>query len=57
MGPIREHGPNIKHLAPDRVRPIKLSDFEAALRTIRPSVTPETIQKLEQWNAKYGCTA
>ncbi|KAM3487073.1 hypothetical protein MY3957_009641 [Beauveria namnaoensis] len=39
MGPLRSLGEALLHMTMDEIRPISLVDFEASLRTIRPSVT------------------
>ena len=44
----------IKEMDPNRVRDIKLDDFLEALKKVRRSVAPETLQKYEAWNQQYG---
>lgn len=39
---------------PRDLEPIRLKDVEALASQKRPSVTPEDLQKYEEWNARYG---
>lgn len=39
---------------PDSVRPITLDDFRQAIRKVRPSLSPESLEQFEQWNRKFG---
>ncbi|VDN19149.1 unnamed protein product [Gongylonema pulchrum] len=36
------------------IRSIALSDFEAAVRVVRPTVVPEDLKSYEDWNRHYG---
>ncbi|KAJ3171797.1 hypothetical protein HDU87_008265 [Geranomyces variabilis] len=55
LGPIRDLGPTkLLSVAADAVRPIQLRDFAAALKIIRPSVSPASLKAYEEWNSKYG---
>lgn len=55
MGPVRElRVDELKQLSVSRIRPISRQDFAQALRKIRPSVTPSTIQKYVDWNRTFG---
>jgi SpoVK/Ycf46/Vps4 family AAA+-type ATPase len=38
----------------DEIRPIRFEDFEASLRTIRPSVSKEGLKKFEDWAREFG---
>ena len=40
--------------APRQVRPIRLRDFEAALRAIKPSVSRDQMRRFEEWTREYG---
>jgi hypothetical protein len=52
----------IRRLTPDafmtveasRVDPISVADFDAALRIIRPSVSPESLRQYTVWNSEFG---
>ena len=39
-----------------KLRPIRMEDFEEALKDVVPTVSPESmvIEELKQWAAKYG---
>jgi hypothetical protein len=37
----RELGSRLAHVAPEDIRPVRIDDFEASIKNIRPSVTPE----------------
>ncbi|KAK2160253.1 hypothetical protein LSH36_137g04022 [Paralvinella palmiformis] len=55
LGPIRGLDPTeIKEMDPNRVRDIQLHDFLEALKKVRKSVAPETLQKYDAWNQQYG---
>ena len=55
LGPIRELDANtLKHAQAADIRTLELKDFESSLRRIRPSVKPETLQRLHGWNRQYG---
>jgi spastin len=55
MGPVRElRIDELKKLSVSRIRPISREDFVQALRKIRPSVTPSTLDKYIQWNRSFG---
>ncbi|XP_046525350.1 fidgetin-like protein 1 isoform X1 [Equus quagga] len=56
LGPIRSlQTADIATITPDQVRPIAYVDFENALRTVRPSVSPEDLELYENWNKTFGC--
>jgi SpoVK/Ycf46/Vps4 family AAA+-type ATPase len=38
----------------DEIRPIGLDDFKSSLKTIRPSVGKEGLEKYEKWAKEYG---
>ena len=39
-----------------QVRPISFEDFEDSMKTVRPSVTPESLHSLVAWSRQYGAT-
>ncbi|KAL4419900.1 hypothetical protein ABPG75_006998 [Micractinium tetrahymenae] len=57
MLPIRELGPAIRDTPADRVRPIRLHDFEAAIRAIKPSVSRDQLRRFEEWTREYGMSS
>ncbi|NXH52305.1 FIGL1 protein, partial [Rhabdornis inornatus] len=57
LGPIRSlQSVDIVTITPDQVRPISFLDFESALRTVRPSVSPKDLDLYETWNQTFGCS-
>ncbi|KAJ3152569.1 hypothetical protein HDU89_001262 [Geranomyces variabilis] len=55
LGPIRDLGPEkLLSVAADALRSIQLRDFAAALKIIRPSVSPASLKAYEEWNSRYG---
>ncbi|CAF0779614.1 unnamed protein product [Rotaria sp. Silwood1] len=55
MGPVRElRVDELKQLSVSRIRPVSRQDFVQALRKIRPSVSPSTIEKYITWNRTFG---
>lgn len=56
LGPIRSiQIGDIATIAADQVRPILHRDFQEALRTVRPSVSPKDLELYEDWNRTFGC--
>lgn len=55
MMPIREC-PDILRVKEEKLRPVSLDDFAKALRTIRPSVSPENVQHFTKWLREKGYT-
>ncbi|XP_029927285.1 fidgetin-like protein 1 [Myripristis murdjan] len=56
LGPIRSiQLSDITTITPDQVRPILHSDFQEALKTVRPSVSPKDLELYEEWNKTFGC--
>lgn len=47
----------ICELQADAVRPVSRQDFDKALETVRPSVSPDEITQYLEWNAKFGSAA
>ncbi|EWZ01596.1 adenosinetriphosphatase [Fusarium oxysporum NRRL 32931] len=54
MGPLRSLGEALLHMTMDEIRPIQLSDFEASLTTIRPSVSKAGLKEYEDWATEFG---
>ncbi|CAF0956865.1 unnamed protein product [Adineta steineri] len=55
MGPVRElHVEELKQLSISRIRPLSKQDFSHALRKIRASVSPSTLNKYVEWNSTFG---
>ncbi len=54
MGPLRSLGEALLHMRMDEIRPIGLNDFEASLRTIRPSVSKSGLKEYEDWAGEFG---
>ncbi|KAI4888303.1 hypothetical protein NFI96_002629 [Prochilodus magdalenae] len=56
LGPIRSiQLCDIATITPEQVRPILYCDFQEALKTVRPSVSPKDLELYEQWNKTFGC--
>ncbi|XP_039995077.1 fidgetin-like protein 1 isoform X2 [Xiphias gladius] len=56
LGPIRSIQLNdIATITADQVRPILYSDFQDALKTVRPSVSSKDLELYEEWNKTFGC--
>ncbi|XP_076022225.1 spastin [Genypterus blacodes] len=57
LGPIRELGPDeVRRMSASEMRNIKVKDFEDALKRIKPSVSPLTLQLYTKWNKDFGDT-
>ena len=54
MGPLRSLGEALLHMTMDQIRPIEPGDFQASLRTIRPSVSKEGLKEYEDWARQFG---
>ncbi|KAI0864664.1 P-loop containing nucleoside triphosphate hydrolase protein [Xylaria cubensis] len=54
MGPLRSLGEALLHMTMDQIRPIEIGDFQASLRTIRPSVDQEGLKEYEDWARQFG---
>lgn len=54
MGPLRSLGEALLHMTKEEIRPIRLSDFEASLATIRPSVGKAGLKEHEDWAKEFG---
>lgn len=56
LGPIRSiQLGDIATITADQVRPILYSDFQDALKTVRPSVSSKDLELYEEWNKTFGC--
>ncbi|KAI7571230.1 AAA-domain-containing protein, partial [Hortaea werneckii] len=54
MGPLRSLGEKLLNMSPDEIRPIQVSDFEASLVNIRPSVSKQGLKEFEDWAKEFG---
>lgn len=54
MGPLRSVGDALLSMTMDEIRPISLSDFEASLNNIRPSVSKAGLKEYEDWAKEFG---
>jgi len=54
MLPIRELGGLVSTVKKSELRPLRLSDFRAAMKEIRPSVSRSQLLSFEQWNQEFG---
>lgn len=54
MGPLRNLGEALLYTPMDQIRPIQMSDFEASLESIRPSVSKKGLEEFEEWAREYG---
>ena len=54
MGPLRSLGEALLQMQMDDIRPIMFEDFEASLKSIRPSVSKEGLQVFEDWAKRFG---
>ncbi|ROK15766.1 Fidgetin-like protein 1 [Anabarilius grahami] len=56
LGPIRSiRLSDIATITPEQVRPILYTDFQEALKTVRPSVSSKDLELYEEWNKTFGC--
>ncbi len=56
LGPIRSIClSDIATISAEQVRPILNSDFQEALKTVRPSVSSKDLELYEEWNKTFGC--
>lgn len=54
MGPLRSLGEALLQMTMDDIRPISFQDFEASLKSIRPSVGKEGLAEYDNWAKQYG---
>uniref|UniRef100_A0A0R3S135 AAA domain-containing protein n=1 Tax=Elaeophora elaphi TaxID=1147741 RepID=A0A0R3S135_9BILA len=45
---------DIASISTDDIRPISLSDFETAIRLVRPTVVEKDLEEYRAWNKQYG---
>lgn len=56
LGPIRSiQFSDMATITAEQVRPIFHTDFQEALRTVRPSVSSKDLELYEEWNKTFGC--
>ncbi|CAP36507.2 Protein CBR-SPAS-1 [Caenorhabditis briggsae] len=56
MVPVREiHRSKLSVTDGDKIRKIRASDFDTALRTIRPSTSDRILSKLSDFSRNFGC--
>lgn len=56
LGPIRSiQFSDMATITAEQVRPIFHSDFQEALKTVRPSVSSKDLELYEEWNKTFGC--
>lgn len=56
LGPIRSiRLSDIATITAEQVRPILYTDFQEALKTVRPSVSSKDLELYEEWNKTFGC--
>ncbi|EJS41363.1 yta6p [Saccharomyces arboricola H-6] len=56
MEPIRDLGDKLMFVDFDKIRGIEIKDFQNSLITIKKSVSPESLQKYEDWSTEFGST-
>lgn len=54
MGPLRSLGESLLTMTMDEIRPMRFQDFQASLRTIRPSVSKQGLKEFEDWAREFG---
>lgn len=54
MMPVRELGARIRDISAAQLRPISRQDFDSAVRVVRPSVAPSSVQQYEEFERNYG---
>jgi spastin len=58
LAPLRELPPAaLAIVAASKVRPLRAADVEAAMRVIRPSVSPSQLAHFAEWEAQFGSRA
>jgi hypothetical protein len=53
----RELGSRVADVHANKIRPMRLEDFQAALTSIRPSVSQNQMKGFEDWTREYGTNA
>lgn len=54
LGPVRELGDKIASVDVSNVRPVSISDFKAASRMVRASVSNTDLDGYVEWNKSFG---
>jgi len=54
MGPLRTLGEALLYTPMDQIKPITITDFEASLVNIRPSVSKQGLKEFEDWAKEFG---
>ena len=54
LGPIRAMGRKIMSTHQDKIRGMNISDFQSAIKVIRPSVAQSSLAQYEEWNRTRG---
>jgi SpoVK/Ycf46/Vps4 family AAA+-type ATPase len=54
MGPLRTLGEALLYTPMDQIKPITITDFEASLVNIRPSVSKQGLKGFEDWAREFG---
>ncbi|TPX32201.1 hypothetical protein SmJEL517_g04642 [Synchytrium microbalum] len=54
LGPLRSLGDQLVSTPADQIRPIISKDFAEAVQVIRPSVSRESLTKMEAWGREFG---
>ncbi|QDS71269.1 hypothetical protein FKW77_000935 [Venturia effusa] len=54
MGPLRSLGDRLLNMTMEDIRPIEMKDFLASLKTIRPSVSKQGMERFEEWAREFG---
>lgn len=54
MGPLRSLGDALLTTPTEKIRPLNFHDFQASLKTIRPSVSKDSLKVFEDWASMYG---
>ncbi|KAJ1459458.1 P-loop containing nucleoside triphosphate hydrolase protein [Pelagophyceae sp. CCMP2097] len=54
LAPLRDLGDRVRDAKTGEVRPIVLSDFTKALKTIKPSADAQTLGRYDEWAMQFG---
>jgi hypothetical protein len=57
MMACRELGSRVTDVPAHKIRPMRISDFQAAMNSIRPSVSQNQMRGFEEWTREYGSNA
>ncbi len=53
----RELGPRVTNVHANKIRAMRIEDFQAAMTSIRPSVSQKQMKGFEDWTREYGTSA